>query len=62
VEAYLVKRQAGTERPFAGQYATNQDDRLYHCLCCNTVLFDFKTKFESGTGWPNFWKPIAKKF
>lgn len=60
-EQFEVARRAATERPFTGKYAFNHDDGLYHCICCDTVLFDSKTKFESGTGWPSFWQPVAKE-
>jgi peptide-methionine (R)-S-oxide reductase len=60
-EEFEVTRHAATERPGSGKYANNHDDGLYHCICCNTVLFDSKTKFESGTGWPSFYQAIAKE-
>jgi peptide-methionine (R)-S-oxide reductase len=60
-EQFDVTRKEGTERAGSGKYAYNHTDGLYHCICCNTVLFDSKTKFESGTGWPSFYQPIAKE-
>jgi peptide-methionine (R)-S-oxide reductase len=58
--AYRVTRQAGTEYPFSGEYATTHADGVYHCVCCETALYDSRTKFESGTGWPSFWQPISR--
>jgi len=58
---FAVARNEGTERPFTGATWNNHDDGLYRCICCDTAVFDSKTKFESGTGWPSFWEPIAKE-
>jgi peptide-methionine (R)-S-oxide reductase len=60
-EQYQVARQKGTERAFTGKYNKNKAEGIYTCVCCGTALFDSKTKFESGTGWPSFWAPIAKE-
>jgi len=57
--SFTVTRHEGTERPYSGQYNDHHGDGLYHCICCDTPLFDSRTKFESGTGWPSFWKPIS---
>ena len=56
---YDVLREGGTERAFTGAYAKNRDAGIYRCAACGTDLFHADTKFESGTGWPSFWKPIA---
>jgi len=57
--AFDITRHADTEIAFSGKYWNLHDKGVYRCICCDNALFDSATKFESGTGWPSFWAPIA---
>ncbi len=60
-EQYLVTRQKETEPAGSGKYVNNHARGVYSCVCCGAFLFNSKTKFESGTGWPSFYQPVSKE-
>ena len=60
-EQYRVCRQKGTERAFIGKYHDCHEDGVYRCACCGQALYDAQSKFDSGTGWPSFWAPVAEQ-
>lgn len=60
-DSFEVTRHADTERAFTGALLDVHDKGVFRCICCDTALFSSATKFESGTGWPSFWEPIAKE-
>jgi peptide-methionine (R)-S-oxide reductase len=57
--AFDITRHADTEFAYSGKYWNLHDKGLYRCICCDNALFSSETKFDSGTGWPSFWQPIA---
>jgi peptide-methionine (R)-S-oxide reductase len=59
--AFEITRRDGTERAFSGQYWNEHAKGIYRCACCDTALFDSNTKYESGSGWPSFYQPIAEE-
>jgi peptide-methionine (R)-S-oxide reductase len=58
-EEYEVTQNKGTERPFTGKYVDNKEDGTYRCVCCDAELFSSTHKYDSGSGWPSFWLPLA---
>ena len=60
-EQYEICRNKGTESPFSGEYLNTKTTGTYHCLCCGNALFNSEKKFDSGTGWPSFFKPDDEK-
>ncbi|MSP68174.1 MAG: peptide-methionine (R)-S-oxide reductase [Alphaproteobacteria bacterium] len=58
-EQYQVCRRHGTERAFSGSHHNSKAAGTYHCVCCGQPLFRSDTKYESGSGWPSFWEPVA---
>ena len=59
-EQYEVTQNKGTERPFSGKFVDNKADGTYFCVCCGAELFSSEQKYDSGSGWPSFWLPLAE--
>ncbi len=60
-EQFKVTRKKGTERAFTGKYHNHKEKGIYQCVCCGNELFSSDTKYDSGTGWPSFWEPLAEE-
>lgn len=59
-EVYRITREKGTEAPFTGKFYHHEETGVFHCACCHAPLFTSDTKYDSGSGWPSFWQPVAK--
>ena len=58
-EQYEITQRKGTERAFTGKYVDHKEDGAYRCVCCDAELFSSEHKYDSGSGWPSFWLPMA---
>ena len=58
-DQWRITQEKGTERAFTGEYCDMKEDGTYHCVCCGAELFRSATKYDSGSGWPSFWLPLA---
>lgn len=58
-EQFQVTQMKGTERPFTGRYVDHKEEGVYRCICCGEALFSSDHKYDSGSGWPSFWLPLA---
>jgi len=58
-EQFEITQHKSTERPFTGKYVDHKDDGVYQCVCCRAELFSSDHKYDSGSGWPSFWLPLA---
>src|SRR5210317_831284 len=58
-EQYQITQCSATERPFTGKFVNHKADGTYRCVCCDAALFSSSTKYDSGSGWPSFWLPLA---
>jgi peptide-methionine (R)-S-oxide reductase len=60
-EQYKITREKGTEAPFSGKYNNFKEEGVFVCVCCGNELFDSESKYDSGSGWPSYWKPVSKE-